>query len=390
MKKYNILIVLTMKFDPNSGGVQRSTYKMARHFYEKGCHVTILSLKSGFENEKYEFGEVLYLPDNKMKTHHNNKYVETIIKNKGIDIIINQLGLRLNITRFLFKNKSKNIKLINVYRSNPFSFLQNYKETISFSKNNNLFTNPVSLLGIKYYHILKHKIYYPLLFSYIDKFVMLSKKFESELRYFYPRYPNKKVDYIPNPFYVNNDVDLNKKENMLLFVGRLDFSHKRADILPEIWYELYAKLPDWKFCIVGDGIAKSYLENKKKEYGLPRFEIEGKKDPIPYYQKAKIFCMTSAYEGFGNVLVEAQSHGVVPIAFNSYSALSDILNHDYDSYYVKPFNIEEYVSYILKLAKDEEDLSIKAHNSLENSKRFDINHIGKKWFKMFDELKLRN
>lgn len=38
--------------------------------------------------------------------------------------------------------------------------------------------------------------------------------------------------------------------------------------------------------------------------------------------------MTSAFEGFGMTLVEAQQYGVVPIVMDSYKSLHDIIKND--------------------------------------------------------------
>lgn len=54
--------------------------------------------------------------------------------------------------------------------------------------------------------------------------------------------------------------------------------------------------------------------------------------------------MASAFEGFGLVLVEAMSYGVVPMAFNSFSNCSDIIDDDKNGILVTPFqsmNIEK-------------------------------------------------
>ena len=58
----------------------------------------------------------------------------------------------------------------------------------------------------------------------------------------------------------------------------------------------------------------------------------------PYYEKAKLFVMTSEKEGFPNVLLEAQSYGTVPFVFDSYLAVKDIIQHEHNGLVYPPFD----------------------------------------------------
>ena len=45
MKQLKIFFTLTVSFNPNEGGVQRSTFKMGKYFYEQGHKVFYYSLE---------------------------------------------------------------------------------------------------------------------------------------------------------------------------------------------------------------------------------------------------------------------------------------------------------------------------------------------------------
>ena len=57
-----------------------------------------------------------------------------------------------------------------------------------------------------------------------------------------------------------------------------------------------------------------------------------------------IFCMTSNYEGFPMVLLEAMQFGCVPIAFKSFESLDDIIINHNNGYQITPFDIYEYIN----------------------------------------------
>ena len=96
--------------------------------------------------------------------------------------------------------------------------------------------------------------------------------------------------------------------------------------------------------------------------------------------------MTSAFEGFGNVLIEAQSYGCVPMLFNSYSAASDIVNHNKNGILIQPFDCNEYTAETKNLMDNPVKTSELALNAYENVLRFSYEETYKKWEKVFEKI----
>jgi glycosyltransferase involved in cell wall biosynthesis len=114
--------------------------------------------------------------------------------------------------------------------------------------------------------------------------------------------------------------------------------------------------------------------------------LKGK--PSEYHKKVKIFNMTSVYEGFGNVLVEAQSFSCVPVVFNSYSAAQDIVVHNENGILVTPFTIDKYVEETKGLMINKGMLNKLAINGYENITKFSFEESYRKWdhvFKTIDD-----
>ena len=93
-----------------------------------------------------------------------------------------------------------------------------------------------------------------------------------------------------------------------------------------------------------------------KDLGLKKVHFYGNKNPIEYYKRAKILCMTSAYEGFPLVLAEAQTFGTIPIAFNSFASITDIIKDGDNGLLIEPFNISKYASILSELMENEEKI----------------------------------
>lgn len=100
--------------------------------------------------------------------------------------------------------------------------------------------------------------------------------------------------------------------------------------------------------------------------------------------------MTSCYETFGLVLLEAMNYGVVPIAFNSYPNLKDIIENDKDGCIIAPFNINEYADKLLMMMKNERELTRLRENAKMKIGKYNIGLIGCKWIELFSYLKIIN
>lgn len=383
----NIALVLTQKFDPHAGGVQRTTSKLAKIYEAKKHQVIIVSYGNHTTSEQEYEGIKLFYVNQKEESQ-----LKEIFRNQEIDCIINQVGYSVSLTKILLRSKPSHTKLINTLRINPLNFYDNHKNIIQelFNRKkigflNTYFTRKI-ILG---YHVWKQRKELGFIVKNTDAFVMLSEKFKPELFFLVPKLKKylHKIHGIGNPFQ-RPEVDIKalSKENIVLFVGRLDLSQKRVDLLLEIWKKLHVQAPDWKFWVLGDGAEKKNMEKYCLQNKLDRVQFFGKVDPTEYYKKAKIFHMTSAFEGFGNVLIEAQSYGCVPMLFDSYAAASDIVHHNQNGILIKAFDCNEYAAETKKLMDNPVKTSELALNAYENVLRFSYEETYKKWEKVFAKI----
>jgi glycosyltransferase involved in cell wall biosynthesis len=383
----NIALFLTQKLDPNAGGVQRSSSKLAKIFQSNQHHSIIISVGNHTTTQEDFEGITLYYINIK-----DENQLKIILEKEAIDFIINQKGYSLSLTKLLLKNKPLKTKMINTLRINPLNFYGNHKDIIKelFKSKKidflNTFLTRKFILG---YHILKQNIELRFIVKNTDAFVMLSERFKPELFFLVPSLKkfDAKIFGIGNPFQrPKSDIAILDKENILLFVGRLNVPQKRVDLLLQIWKKIHDEIPDWKFWVLGDGEEKKKMEKFCQKHELDRVTFFGKVNPDEYYKKAKIFHMTSAYEGFGNVLVEAQSFGCVPVLFNSYAAAQDIVIHNENGILVTPFYIDKYVEETKDLMMNCTKLNQLAVNGYKHITKFSYEESYKKWDRVFKTL----
>lgn len=392
MKEKKILFTLSHAFSPTDGGVQRTTYKLGKYFTENGFDVFYYSLAAKGHIVP-EFGTLFY-PDKQTKDYgflSDNIY--SILEQVKPDIVINQMPYEKIFRDVLGKAKAKHgYVLLGCLRNSLFSFKSNIVDILkrrSPKRFHMLFTSKVSLYLFLKVHIVKHRKQLIEIIEVHDKFILLTPRNENELQYFLKDYPRNKISFIPNSIPSVLDT-LPEKRKKILFVGNLNIHQKRADLLIPFWNKIYKHLPDWEFCIVGDGDQRLAMEKKIEQLKVPRITLIGRANPESYYLESSIFIMPSAYEGFPNVLLEAQSYGLVPVVFNTYLSLGWIVNEDKDALFAKAFNVEELAEKALKLALNDELRTSMAHRALNNANRFTIDKVGAQWLTLFNEVSINN
>ena len=385
-----ILFTLTPAFNPNDGGVQRTTWKLGSYFSEHGYEVSYYSLAhEGHVEAKHG---TLYHSKKSGKNGNpaNISHMERVIENIEPDIVINQMPYEDELRNALYHlKKEHSFKLLGCLRNSLFSFKNNARDSMQQNMPGPIFKlldHKPGIELIKLRHWWKHRGYLKDILDTHDHYILLAPPNREELKHFVGNYKSEKVAAIPNsiPGVHNNALD--KKEKIILHVGRLNIPQKRSDLLLDVWQKVHHRLPDWKFVIVGDGPYMEKMQKTIKEQNIPRVTLEGFQKPEPYYEKAALFVMTSAYEGFPNVLLEAQSFGCATVLFNSYKALDWIVHDGKDVILAEPFDTASMADKIAELAPNEQQLGSIQQEALENAARFTLPEVGKQWEQFFKKI----
>lgn len=222
--------------------------------------------------------------------------------------------------------------------------------------------------------------------EHYDRIVLLSENLIPEAARF-TGYSDKYVA-IPNTIPSRKATLDIKKNNELLWVGRMTML-KQPEKALRVWIEIQDLFPEWSINFLGDGEMLQGLR-AWSDGATKRCRLLGHQDPLPYYQSAKIFLMTSDIEGFGLVLVEAQREGAVPIAFDTFASLRDIVTDGEDGLIIEANNLESYKEQLVALMRDNNRLSIMSDKAKRSSERFSEECIIPKWYQLFGSLGLQN
>ena len=325
------------------------------------------------------------------------KFSEFVFTNK-IDIILIQGLFDKTVYIKTVISNYKNIRIVFVHHFNPGAeetFLS-YHSIINRIKTRGeeKIKNYVKLLlypVLKIRHIIKLHENYKLTYQAADKTVLLSKGFINDFVQYARVNDTSKFYVIHNALSFNTFYDMSqysKKEKEVIIVSRLEEKQKRISMALRIWKQIESNLDfqDWALRIIGTGSDASKYKKFVQKNNLKRVTFEGRKKPEPYYQKASIFMMTSSFEGWGLTLTEAQQYGVIPIAFNSYASIYDIIADEYNGYIIPDRDIELYVKRLTLLMSNYDLRCQMAQKCIESSKRFENQYICNQWVALFKQL----
>ena len=377
-----------MRYWPVYGGGETITVTLANEFVCRGHNVFIAYMYDKFcDLMPYQLNKQIHSKKLYTIEHYRNKDVEELhryIVENDIDIMINQWG---NTSLCFEAKKNTHCKLItcwhlDVLRKAP-KELSGKAKYLRLLLGNNLYEQ---------YNLRKQLKIHKLNYKFSDRYIFLSPFFVNEYAiYSGINDTQKKISAIANPLtyhYRYNINNYSKKKRNVLFVGRILEYHKRLSYILKIWknVENNSNFNDWSLTVVGDGPDIETVKNLADSLLLRRVFFEGFKDPRSYYEESSVFMMTSAFEGFGMTLLEAQQYATVPMAMDTYGSLHDIIVNG-ENGIIEPDNaLDKYTEDLFRLMNDYNYRKQLAINGLESSQKFSVQKISDKWILCFNQL----
>jgi hypothetical protein len=392
----NLLFYLDFECCPSIGGIERITDILVSGFSYIYQHKVFCIYKKKIHKDvtRTEFANTYHVPN------ATSSAIAEIIRNNKIDIIINQeYHWDSALLHNAVKLSGRKCAIIYVLHSAPM------RHALEFVKIKHVFKelmggNKKALLKLCFYPLYKRKNlsdtkrYYRNAAAYSDKIVLLSKEFIDDWQNIIGDNESSKISVIPNissfdTFASTQDIAF--KQPKVLFVGRLTEPVKRVGIILEIWRKIESDnhFSNWALDIVGYGEDKSHYEKFVADHNLKRVSFYGQQNPEPYYKRSSIFLMTSAFEGWPMTLTEASQFGCVPMAFNTFASLSDIIKNGENGFIVEEGMVDDYEKKLKNLMESVELRTKMAYKAVEMSRRYDKPVVLDLWNNLFKELNLK-
>ena len=172
----------------------------------------------------------------------------------------------------------------------------------------------------------------------------------------------------------------------VIAVGRLT-PVKGYERLLNIWGNVNAKHPDWHLDIFGDGSLKNELTDYANSNHINNVTLRGITHHISQeYANSSICTVTSYYEGFSLVILEAMMHGVPCVAFDCPNGPRSIIKDQQCGYLIENGNDNLFTEKLCHLIEDQQLRRQFSDAAIERSKIFDISVIMGQWKALFESL----
>ncbi len=300
-------------YDLGFGGTEKVIVSLANYFSLLGRKVTILTL-----SDRNDFAAFLQ-PEIKI-----------------VSLKVDKIKLALpKLIHFIMKNKFDNF-FSNVWPLTSVSFIVRIfspKTKLLFVEHCNI---SMQFQNRSYLFKLFQKISISLFYKFAHHVIAVSIGVKEDLMGMNVK--KDKIQVIYNPVITKSLKEENisnlaiknwtkSKHNKLIAVGEFKAQKNFLNLVEAIYFAKSSLNLDLSLLILGDGEQMPYISSQIKKMDLEEniFLAGWVNDPLPYYNLADLFVLSSDYEGFGVVIVEAMSCGLNIVSTDCKSGPSEIL-----------------------------------------------------------------
>ncbi len=353
-----------------------------------GAERVLCTVVAALNKDKYEIGLVLFNEPSasELIAKLNINKIYYLPKRHKLDfflLICKLISITSTIKPDVVISSLMYTNIINVFHS----FFLKYSPKIVLWEHN----VPINSLRSENFSFLK-KFIISKFYNKADKIIVVSAEIANEFIKHYQVQPEK-ITIIYNPIdineicsQINSDSVVMSKVSApnLIAVGRLEGA-KRFDRLLNIICLAKEKLPRIKLFIAGRGTLEVDLMRLSKELGIEDNVVflGFRKDIFSLIASADIFILTSDYEGFPMVLLEAMVCKT-PIISSNFKGANELIKDGENGFLINKDRIDDYVDAIINLTQDPELRNQVITNASVGVQRFTTSQLIKDYERLFE------
>lgn len=216
-----------------------------------------------------------------------------------------------------------------------------------------------------------------------DKFVVLT----NEDRGYWGNLPN--IEVIPNAAMHVSDAYSDVMNKRVIAVGRLDYQ-KGFDRLIQAWelVQYTGKFTDWKLDIFGQGEWREMLQQMIDKAELQNTVCLNRptKQIGEEYVKSDMLVMSSNYEGFPMVMIEAMACGLPVVSFDYKCGPKDIIQTGINGLLVPNGDIQALADAMMKVMEDEAYRKMLSLNARKVVDTYSEQAVMSQWIRLFTSI----
>lgn len=168
-------------------------------------------------------------------------------------------------------------------------------------------------------------------------------------------------------------------------VGRL-VELKQFDKLIDAYCKSDLPSKEIHLVILGDGIKKTILEKQIEKLQMNKFiHLLGfKNDALTYIKNAKYLVLSSKYEGFPMVILEALSVGIPVIAFDCETGPRELIQNEYNGLLVENQNFKALQEALNRIENDYQLYNLCKENSKGSTSPFSSEKVAAQWLDLLN------
>ena len=350
---------LIMNFS-NGGGTERVTSVIANNLSMRGYTVSVISCREGEKSRFYIKDDVTLLSlHGEQKTNAFLRKIDTVrqlqrfVLEHRIDVLV-----AVDVALYLYLWPLQKKHLCKCIAWEHFNYYSANSRLVKFSRK--------------------------FAAENADCVIVLGK---NDLRNYKTHYKKiNHIEYVYNPIALSVDKTTAMDKKRVIAVGRLS-RQKGFDLLLEAWKIVEANNTEWTLDVFGEGDLKKELQQQMDELGLKKAHLCGfAKDIENEYINSSIFALSSRYEGFVLVLMEAQAKALPCVSFNCKEGPAETIDDGVTGFLVEEGDVVGFADSLLKLMNDKKLRDSFSEHARKDLGRFDTNAVMEKWIKILGSL----
>ncbi|POM25313.1 putative poly(glycerol-phosphate) alpha-glucosyltransferase [Actinomadura rubteroloni] len=196
-----------------------------------------------------------------------------------------------------------------------------------------------------------------------------------------------RVERIPNALHTLDVARADPDTKTVVAAGRLS-RQKGFDFLIPAFEQVAEKHPDWRLRIYGGGPDKDKLKRAiQKRHLYNHVFLMGKTDAMDKgFAKGSVFALSSRFEGFGMVLIEALSHGLATVSFDCPEGPAEILTDEHDGLLVPPRDVDALAAGLNRVIEDDGLRRDLGEAGLKTARAYGPDSVLPQWERLFADL----